>query len=398
MTRRSLLIVTLPPFRGGVPAKASILARHLRRLGWDITIAYYATLSEHPDLVVPSWRLLSGARPQSREGTCWDGFRCQAVGCRLPELEAPYTSPSPTWRALVKSHHRHIAIGGTPLVGNILVECGVPHLLWCAAPVDGDRQDRVGVMSWPRQMLDRLVVRPMLLRQQSRVLASPLSTVMGVSRYTCRTLAELGCTAPHLLPIPTDSERFAPPETAASPGVIGFAGRLDDPRKRVKLLLAAMAVLVERGLPVRLRLAGEATGELPALAERLGLSQVVEFVGHVAEESLPAFYQGLDVFALPSAQEGLGIVGVEAMACGVPVVATARGCGPDDYVIDGVTGWFAEADAQSLAESLASVIGDRSRRFSMFAAARALAVERFGHDAFARLLAENWQRRWGEAP
>jgi len=116
MSRGSLLLVTLPPFRGGVPAKAAIMARHLRRLGWAVTVAYYATLSDHPDLVAPSWRLPGGALPGSREGQCWDGFAAHAVGCRFPELEAPYTRASAPWRALVASHDRHMAIGGTALV------------------------------------------------------------------------------------------------------------------------------------------------------------------------------------------------------------------------------------------------------------------------------------------
>lgn len=398
MSRGSLLLVTLPPFRGGVPAKAAIMARHLRRLGWTVTVGYYATLSDHPDLVVPSWRLLGCTRPGTREGQCWDGFSSHAVGCRFPELEAPYTRASTSWRALVASHDRHMAIGGTPLVANILVECGVPHLLWCACPVDDDRRDRVEAMGWARRLVDRSVVRPMLLAQQRRVLASPFCSVMGVSRYTCRILAGQGCADPHLLPIPTDSGVFTPPASPAEPGTIGFAGRLGDPRKRVPLLLDAVAEMSRTGTSVRLRLAGEAPPELAALAGRLGIADKVEFLGHVPMEGLPAFYQSLDVFALPSAQEGLGIVGVEAMACGVPVAAAARGYGPDDYVVDGVTGWFSQGDARSLAGRIAAIISDRTARDAMSRAARALAVERFGQAAFMDGLSEAWRRRWRDEP
>ncbi|MCC7016398.1 MAG: glycosyltransferase family 4 protein [Rhodospirillales bacterium] len=396
--RRRLLLVTIPPFWGGVPAKAAILARHLRDLGWDITVAYYATLSDHPSLVAPFWTLPLGARPGIAEGTCWDGFRCQAVGCWLPELEATYTRATDLWRTLVTSHDRHVAVGGTPVVANILAQCGVPHLLWCATPVDEDRRDRVRAMPWIRRLVERVAVRPLLLNQQRRVLASPLCTVMGVSGYTCRALAEQGCPAPRLLRVPTDTERFVPPDRTAKPGVVGFAGRLDDPRKRVALLLEAIAILRQEACPVRVRLAGESAGGLAALAQRLGLSAAVEFLGHIADRDLPAFYRSLDVFALPSAQEGLGIAGVEAMSCGVPVVATARGYGPDDYVVDGVTGWFAEDNARGLADRLRAVIADRSHRAALSRAARALVVERYGRAGFVRELAENWRRRWGDDP
>jgi len=398
MSRGSLLLVTLPPFRGGVPAKAAILARHLRRLRWNVTVAYYATLSDDADLVVPAWQAWSGRRPGIREGTCWDGFRCYAVGCRFPELEAPYTAGNPLWRRLVAAHDRHIAVGGTALVANILVDSGTTHLTWCAASVDEDRMARVAAMPWPRPHIDRHVVRPLLLAQQRRVFASPLGSLLGVSRYTCRTLAEEGAGRVDWLPIPVDLAAFSPPVHQAPAGIVGLAGRLGDPRKRLPLLVQAVAELSRRGVPVRLRLAGEVPGYLPALVERLGLTASVDLLGFVADSKLPDFYRSLDVFALPSSQEGLGIVGVEAMACGVPVVTAARDCGPDDYVRDGVTGFFAEPDARSLADRLATVIADRDRRDAMSQAARAHVTAHFGHDRFAEGLAAAWRRRWGDEP
>jgi glycosyltransferase involved in cell wall biosynthesis len=310
-------------------------------------------------------------------------------------LEAPYTRPSAAWRRLIAAHDRHIAVGGTPLIANLLAGSGRPHLLWCAAQVDDDRGARVAAMSWPRRLFDRLVVRPGLLAQQRRVLGSADCTVTGVSRYTCRVLAGIGAARPRWLPIPTDLQRFSPPDRPAPVGVVGFAARLGDPRKRVPLLLEAMARL---GASARLRLAGEVPDELPPLAARLGLSDRVEFLDHIPESALPDFYRSLDVFALPSSQEGLGIVGVEAMACGVPVVAAARGFGPDDYIVEGVTGRFTAADPAALAEGLGAIIADRPGRNAMAAAARRRAEEMYGHDAFARGLAEAWYETWGDAP
>lgn len=398
MARRSLLMVTLPPFQGGVPAKAALLARHLRGLGWDVHVAYYATLSDHPELVAPSWRLLSGTRPGRLDGTCWDDFPCHAIGCRLPELEAPYTRATPAWKKLIGDFDRHVAVGGNPLVSNLLVEAGVPHLLWCAAPVLEDRAARAAAMAWPRRFLDRMLVVPALLEQQRRVLASPLCHVLGVSRYTCRTLGQLGAADPLWLPIPTDLERFSPPASPAPAGTIGFAGRLGDPRKRVDLLLQAVAHLRRSGRDVRLRLAGEAPPALTGTIRALGLEDRVEVLGHMPAEQLPDFYRGLDVFALPSSQEGLGIVGVEAMACGVPVVTATRGSGPDDYVVEGVTGHFTDATAEALAAGLAAAVDDRNHRAALSTSARVLATERYGHAAFAELFAAAWSRRWGDRP
>jgi len=399
MNRGRLLLVTIPPFRGGVPAKAAILARHLRNLGWRVTVAYYATLSDHPDLVAPLWRLATGAKPGERSGRCWDDFPCHAVGCRFPELESSYTRASPAWRRLVGRHDRHIAVGGNPLVANILVECGVPHLLWCAATVEEDRAARARAMPWMRRLVDQLVVRPALLKQQRRVLNSPLCTPAGVSVYTCRLLAQQGAVDPHLMPIPTDMNRFSPRELLRDEtSVVGFAARLGDPRKRVPLLLDAVRIMKERGLPVLLRLAGDAPNDLRALARRSGLEGSVQFLGHLPDDALPDFYRSLDVFALPSSQEGFGIAGLEAMACGVPVVAAQRGSGPDDYVIDGVTGVFSDASASSLAQCLADLLSNPGRRQAMSVAARRLAVERYSHEAFSRSVAQVWHRAWRDAP
>ncbi|MBT4218760.1 MAG: hypothetical protein HOE26_02185, partial [Rhodospirillaceae bacterium] len=91
---RSVLIVTLPPLTGGVPAKTEILCRHLRSLGHPVTVSHYATLSDYPELVVPSWQMLSGKRPAMREGQCFGDFSSVAVGCRFPELEFQYFKPS----------------------------------------------------------------------------------------------------------------------------------------------------------------------------------------------------------------------------------------------------------------------------------------------------------------
>jgi glycosyltransferase involved in cell wall biosynthesis len=238
----------------------------------------------------------------------------------------------------------------------------------------------------------------MLLAQQRRILASSLPAIYGVSRYTCRTLTEEGAQNVNCLPIPTDLDRFTPPAQPAPPGVIGFAARLGDPRKRVPLLLKAVAELGRRGLAVRLRLAGDWPTDLPTRVDRMGLSDRIELLGVIPDHLLPDFYRSLDVFALPSSQEGLGIVGIEAMACGVPVVAAAQGYGPDDYVIDGVTGWFATGSAKALADRLALIITDRDKRHAMSAAARALAVEHFSHNAFTQKFAQAWMARWGDTP
>jgi len=111
-----------------------------------------------------------------------------------------------------------------------------------------------------------------------------------------------------------------------------FVGNLE-PRKNLVRLIEAYALLRRRvRLPHRLVLAGK-NGWLyrPIFqaVERLGLQQEVIFTGYVAQEDLPAIYSMAEAFAFPSLYEGFGLPVLEAMACGVPVVAGASGSIPE---------------------------------------------------------------------
>jgi D-inositol-3-phosphate glycosyltransferase len=124
-----------------------------------------------------------------------------------------------------------------------------------------------------------------------------------------------------------DARRFTP---SAEPRLAGghdilCVGRPDDPRKNVDLLLEAYARLPDPlRATSRLLLAGSA-GPGPDLcirAQALGLRDSVKFLAGPDEEELVQLHQCAPVFALPSDKEGFGVVILEAMACGVLVVAT----------------------------------------------------------------------------
>ena len=132
------------------------------------------------------------------------------------------------------------------------------------------------------------------------------------------------------------------------------------PRKDVATLLEAMALVPD----ALLRVVG--TGpELPHLragARRLGLAQRVELLGHVSFEKLAAEYGRANVFCLPSRQEGFGIVFLEAMAAGLPIVA-ARAAALPEVVPDGECGILVPpGDAPALAKALDRLLNDPDER------------------------------------
>ena len=101
-----------------------------------------------------------------------------------------------------------------------------------------------------------------------------------------------------------------------------------------------------------------------------------------------ALLWGLDIFAFPSINEGLGVALLEAMACGLAAVAAAVG-GVVDATGSGQTALLvAPGDARALADALAHLSEEAPARIAMGAAARAMAVERFSMAAMARRTVE----------
>lgn len=395
---KRVLLLTLPPFSGGVPAKTRILADELVRRGHGVTVAWYAPLSSHRHLSPSLAALAMGRRPGLEEGRCFDRtHRSVAVGCPLPELEFTYYLSSARWRELTRAHDRHIAVGGTALISYPLLAEGIPHFVWCASDMLGDRFSRRRAMPWPRRLLDTRLVGPVQAAMERRILAGD-GRIVTVGGYAQAMFRSLGMRRPMgYMPIPTDPSLFCPPAETAPAGVVGFAGRAGDPRKNLPLLLAAMNLARRSEPSLRLRLTGSPDAQVAAQVGRAGASGWVEWAGNLARDRLPGFYQSLDVFVIPSEQEGFGIVGIEAMACGVPVVSTRCG-GPEDYVVDGRNGYLTGHDPGGLAERILALATDRALRARISAEARATALEGYGPGAFGAALDANWSAVWRDAP
>ncbi|HSD26656.1 MAG TPA: glycosyltransferase, partial [Vicinamibacteria bacterium] len=184
---------------------------------------------------------------------------------------------------------------------------------------------------------------------------------------------------PDRVPAPGGREALASLGVPAGAPVVGNVAALTG-HKDHATLLAALALLRTRVPEARLVIAGE--GELrPALearARELGLGDRVVLAGfrHDLDRLLPAF----SVFCLSSRLEGLGTSLLDAMAFGLPVVATAAG-GIPEAVEDGVTGRLVPpGDPAALAEALAVVLGDEELRRAWGAAGRRRFCERFTVD------------------
>jgi L-malate glycosyltransferase len=137
---------------------------------------------------------------------------------------------------------------------------------------------------------------------------------------------------------------------------------------------------ISRDLPARLVFVGDGPDRSEAAheARALGVADRVLFLGK--QDSVAELLACADLFLLPSASESFGLSALEAMASGVPVVASRAG-GLPSVVEDGVTGFLAEiGDVDAMAEAGIGVLRDAEKWRSTSQAARASAIERFGVD------------------
>jgi glycosyltransferase involved in cell wall biosynthesis len=182
------------------------------------------------------------------------------------------------------------------------------------------------------------------------------------------------------------------PETEAGPLVgpsmpprILFVGRLVA-RKGVDRLLEGLATIADREWRLEIVGFGPERDPLERRAAELGLSSRVEFLGRVSSDELVAAYRRAACFVLPATlderadTEGLGVVLLEAMSHGVPVVATRRG-GIVDIVEDGRTGLLVEDEPAAIAHAVAAILDDPERGRALGTAGRASVRERFGWDS-----------------
>jgi len=183
-----------------------------------------------------------------------------------------------------------------------------------------------------------------------------------------------------VIPCGVDTNLFLPGDQAAARAALElddqprllYVGRLA-PIKGLETLLDAMARLRAAGTRVHLSIVGGDAdeplngheGALRARLARLDLGGTVTFVGAQPQERLRAWYVAADATVLPSHYESFGMVALEAMACGIPVVASRVG-GLQTTVRDGVTGLLVrESDPAALAGALDRLLGDPDLRFRL---------------------------------
>jgi D-inositol-3-phosphate glycosyltransferase len=218
------------------------------------------------------------------------------------------------------------------------------------------------------------------LREETRIVSQVDRIVAANVVERAELLRDYAARAPRIATIPcgVDTELFAPGDRGAARRALEldagptllWVGRLA-PIKGLDTLLGAVERLRAAGTGARLLIVGGDADEprngheaaLRERIERLGLAAAVRFLGPQPQDVLPAYYVAADVTVLPSYYESFGMVALEAMACGSPVIASRVG-GLVTTVRDGVTGFLVpDGDVGALAERVAALLADPDLRW-----------------------------------
>ncbi|HMS00006.1 MAG TPA: glycosyltransferase [Anaerolineales bacterium] len=267
---------------------------------------------------------------------------------------------------------------------------------WAGSPIVhmfhtlGEMKNRIARTDEEREGAYRIEGEKQVLRRADRVVVATIAELTQL-RFLYKADAKKlviippGVDVSHFYPIPADEARAyigLKPEDR----MILFVGRIE-PLKGVDTLLEAMSCLqMKESRPVHLAIIGGDPSASPEemnvemarlknLCEVLGLDQSVVFLGVRDQDKLSYYYSAAEVVVMPSHYESFGMVALEAMACGTPVIASEVG-GLAYLVRDGETGFTIPAEEpETLCEKLSWLLNDDELHAKMSAQAAAYAQD-----------------------
>ena len=282
---------------------------------------------------------------------------------------------------------------GNGMIG--MLEDGWPLVTTLHHPITVDRQLALSHSTNPWQ---RVTTRRWFgfLRMQVRV-SRELPRIITVSESSKTDIAaQMGVESSRMtvVPVGVDHTVFRPQaDVRPVPGRLMVTSSSDVPMKGLVPLLEAVAKLrTERDIELVVIGSPRPDGRVARAIERLGLAPIVRCVTGISDEELARNYGRAQVAVVPSLYEGFSLPAIEAMACGVPVVATTGGALPEVVGTDGETGLLVPPnDPGALAGAIGRLLDDPALRTTLGEAGRQRVLGRFTWEVTARGTVEQYR-------
>jgi len=394
------------PHCGGQGVYTRHLSRELAALGHTVTVLSgppYPEVDEPVELVKLQGIDFFGGRKPMRKTAFLDIRSDIDLLEYLMVCTAAFPEPLcfslRAWRHLARRPDRFDIVHDNQSLawGLIAIErrVGIPVVTTLHHPVTIDREMELAHATTLRRKasLRRFYG---FLRMQEKV-ALRLRRVITVSESARRDIHDqvgVPLAAMAVVPVGVDPTVFRPlPDVAEVPGRLMTTASADVPIKGLRYLLEAVAKLrTEREVELVVIGVPRDTNGIPKLIRHLGIEDVVRFVSGVEERRIIELYAEAQVAVVPSLYEGFSLPAVEAMACGVPVVATTGGALPEVVGRDDDTALLVPpADPGRLAGAIGRLLGDLSLRARIGAAGRRRVMERFTWRACAAASVEQYR-------
>jgi glycogen synthase len=348
-----------PPIGGGAGNASAHLARELARLGDDVTV-----------LTVRFGELPIEEQQESVHVVRVAGMRRRADRSGAVEQASFMLAGAVGARRLLRRWKPDVALAffgvpGGAVALHLRSALGIPYVISLRGG------DVPGFRPYDFALYHRLMA-PVIRRVwhgAQAVVANSQGLKRLASRFDSRVPIDI-------IPNGVDVTRFDVAGRSWEPARMLFVGRVVY-QKGLDLLLEALAGL--RQIPWELVIAGDGSqrGPLSSRARDLGLAERIRFAGWLRGEEILQAYREANLFVFPSRHEGMPNAVLEAMAAGLPVVAS-RIAGNEELVVDGETGALVPTeDPGALRQALAALLPDGKRRAAMGAAGRKRVEERY---------------------
>jgi glycogen synthase len=350
-----------PPIGGGAGTACRNTCIELHKLGVDISVITAAFSGLPTKVVDEGVQVLRAPALRSRvlEASSLEVLSFAFSGLRTAATEIRRARPDVV--------HAYFGLPSGAIGFALKKMFNIPYLIsFRGRDVHGGRELGSSGISGPFRAVSRVV-----WRQAGALVANS----HGLRRIAWKVLPDA---AIDVIPNGVDTAIFSDERRLEGQEVrLLFVGRLE-PYKGLEHLFSALCILRQSGSPrFRLTVVGDGSlrHRLSADAHRMGIDDVIRFSGAVERPGMPSIYHAADIFILPSLVEGMPNVVLEAMASGLPVVATEIP-GSEELVSTETGRLVRPADARALAEALAELITNADLRINLGAAARSAAQNR----------------------